>query len=154
MAGSVAAPRLAGLVVLDLALAVILALAVGVLVALYFAGPAAFAETWIDGFDESARRASAVVDRVRQVLSLAGVWEGMIALPLAILFTSALPTLLHLGVALAFLSSKLFRPLLQPMLARLLYLFHASPRGVLTQVAVGGGVLVKAGHETVKYFAA
>ena len=83
-----------------------------------------------------------------------GLWEGLFAFPALVLFTCALPTLIHLGVAIVFLSSKLFRPVLQPVLGRLLYLFHVSRQGVLTQLAVGGGIVAKATQESIKYFGA
>ena len=81
------------------------------------------------------------------------MWEGVLAVPFAILFTSALPTLVHIVVAAAFLGSKIFKPVLQPAIGRLLYLFHVSKQGVLTQIAIGGGIVIKVGQEIVKYAA-
>lgn len=153
MARSVTTARLIGLVALDLSLAVALAAAVGLLVAIYAYGPTEFARTWISNFDESSRQAFQILGQARAVYSHFGVWEGMLLLPVAILFTSALPTLVHSVVAMVFLCSKLFRPVLQPVVGRALYLFHASRQGVLTQLAVGGGILTKAGQETIKYLA-
>lgn len=153
MARSITAWRLAGLIVLDLTLAILLAVTVGLLVAIYAYGPEEFAQTWISNFAESSRVTILVMERTQQLYAQLGIWDGMIVLPVAILFTSALPTLVHSVVAMAFLCSKLFRPVLQPVVSRALYLFHASRQGVLTQLAVGGGILTKAGQETIKYLA-
>ncbi len=66
-------------------------------------------------------------------------------------FTSALPTLIHLMITIAFLASKLFRPLLQKPVSLILLRFHESRKGVLTQLAVGVGVLAKLMQVGVKY---
>lgn len=73
---------------------------------------------------------------------------------LAILFTSALPTLLHSGLSFVFLSSKLFRPVIQPIASRLLYLFSVSNRGVLTQLSIGIGFTAKLIQQWVKFLTA
>lgn len=153
MARAVSTPRLLGIVLFDLFLAILLALTVGVLVFVYAVGPSELMRIGIEEIEQATRTAEMTLQQMRAVTGNAGIWEGMIAVPLAILFTSALPTLVHLLLAVVFLASKLFRPLLQPLIGRVLYLFHVSQKGVLTQIAVGGAVLIKAGQETLKYLA-
>jgi hypothetical protein len=43
-------------------------------------------------------------------------------------------------------------PWLKHLVTRILFLFHESSKGVLTQIAVGGGLILKVGQETVKFF--
>lgn len=154
MARAVTSPRLFGLVLLDLALATLLAAAVGLAVAVFAMGLAEFANTWLTDFQQQMRFMDSTVVRLRATYSAMGIWDGLLVIPALVLFTSALPSLVHLVVALVFLTSKLFRPVLQPIIGRLLYLFHVSRQGVLTQLAIGGGVAAKAVQESVKYFGA
>lgn len=68
--------------------------------------------------------------------------ESSLRVGTAVLITSLLPTLVHFSVGVVFLLSKLFRPVLQPIIGRVLYLFYRSKRGVLTQIAIGVGIVV------------
>jgi hypothetical protein len=68
-----------------------------------------------------------------------------------IAFTSVLPTVFHLLLTFIFLLSKIFRPVLKPIVSRLLYLFYVSPKGVLSQLAVAGAIVTKGGQQLIKY---
>ena len=81
------------------------------------------------------------------------ITPGQIALTgYVVIFTSALPTLIHFGLAVLLLGSKLVRPILQRPTAILLQRLSESDKGVLTQVAVGLGVLTKLAQEGLKRF--
>lgn len=64
----------------------------------------------------------------------------------------AFPTLMHLGLAIVFLGSKLLRPVLQPPVSLVLLRFHESKKGVLTILAVFLGSSAKLVQEATKYF--
>lgn len=154
MGRSVTALRLGGLVALDLVVAVILAALVVILVGSFAIGPREFVETWILNFDQQMELIDRVFVVYQRAIAEFDLWEGVFVFPALVLFTCALPSLLHLALAIVFLGSKLFRPVLQPVIGRLLYLFHVSRQGVLTQLAIGGGVAAKAAQESIKYFGA
>lgn len=158
MARSVSVPKLTSIVIADIVLAVCFAIAVAWVVSVY-----------VGFFDPEQRYSSAfTIKEIREFFInfneflaydkrdpiFRHIWVGSIFLPFTILFTSALPTILHLFVAAIFLGSKIFRPVLQPAIGRVLYLFHVSKKGVLTQIAVGGGVVIKVGQEAIKYMTA
>ena len=68
-------------------------------------------------------------------------WTLADASLLVILFTGSLPTIVHLSVAIAFIGSKLFRPIAEPVVSRLVFAFCDSKQGIATQIAVALGVL-------------
>lgn len=151
MARSLSAARLFLVIAADIVLAICLAIAVVLVVGIYNEGLYVL-DVFANGYiADTVHNVEMVLIEVRQLVNELGVWEGVLAIPIAILFTSALPTILHLVIATVFLGSKLFKPVLQPVIGRLLYLFHASQKGVLTQIAIDGGILIKVGQETLKY---
>ncbi len=70
-----------------------------------------------------------------------------------VLFTSLLPTLIHLLVAFVFLISKLLRPIVQKPLALILLRFHESDKGALTLLAIMTGTLAKLIQQGIKAYA-
>jgi hypothetical protein len=62
---------------------------------------------------------------------------------LGAIFTSTLPSLIHLFIALIFLGSKLIRPIGKPVVSAVLFAFHDSKKGVLSVIAVGLGAAAK-----------
>lgn len=148
MARSSSWPRLLLIVFADLTIAVIFSMLVGVFVLAFYAGPQTLLQEAASGFADSTE----VVYSLRRVFEVAGVSPLAFAMPLAVLFTGVLPTLLHAIIALIFIGSKLLLPWLKPLVTRILFLFHESSKGVLTQIAVGGGVFLKVAQETVKFF--
>ncbi len=69
-----------------------------------------------------------------------------------VFLTSMLPTLLHLGLSLVFLGSKLFRPLIQKPLSILIFPFTESSKGPLTLIACGLGTVAKLLQQWDKYY--
>jgi len=61
----------------------------------------------------------------------------------AALLSGILPMVPHLGILFLFLSSKLLRPILKPVICQILYAFYDSKKGVLTSIAVAVGTLAK-----------
>jgi hypothetical protein len=56
---------------------------------------------------------------------------------LVILFTSSIPILCHLVLAIGFILSKIFQPILRPVINRMVFAFCDSDKGVPSQIAVG-----------------
>ena len=69
----------------------------------------------------------------------------------AMAVTNALSTLVHAGLSLLFILSKLVSPALKRPTEVLLIRFYESDKGVLTQLAIGLGGFAKIVHEIVKY---
>ena len=68
------------------------------------------------------------------------------------LLAGALPLILHLGIALGFLLSKLFYPVLQKPTEIVLLRFYESKKGVLTIIATGLALLATVISKGAKYF--
>jgi hypothetical protein len=60
-----------------------------------------------------------------------------------IILTGAFPTILHIFLSLLMLFSKLFSPLLKPIISTLLLRFNESEKGLLTQFSIALGAIVK-----------
>ncbi len=82
---------------------------------------------------------------------LAGIAYDLYITMLVVVFTSLLPTLVHLSVTGIFVLSKWFRPILQKPVGILLLRFHESEKGVLTQLAVALGTIAKFVQLGIKY---
>ena len=67
---------------------------------------------------------------------------------------ASLPTLIHLLVVIVFLGSKLFRPLLVKPVSLIMLRLYESPKGVLSQLAVGLGAVAKLLQQGMKYLMA
>lgn len=50
--------------------------------------------------------------------------------------TSSIPTLAHLGVSVIFLLSKLFSPVVYPVLKFILIRFYEQPKGIFTSIGL------------------
>jgi len=86
---------------------------------------------------------------------LAGLDHGIAVamVMIVVMFTSLLPTLIHMLVGLFFLLSKVIRPILQQPTALVLQRLYESERGILTLLAAGVGGLAKLLQEGTKYLA-
>lgn len=71
---------------------------------------------------------------------------------LAIILTGFIWSIAHILASLTFSISKLFRPIVKPILSWLLYRFQESEKGVLTVVAAGGGTAAKLIQQAVKLY--
>jgi hypothetical protein len=74
-----------------------------------------------------------------------------IVIPL-IFVTTSLWSYGHIVLSIGFVISKLFRPVIKPVISLLLYRFQESKKGVLTLVAIGGGALIKLGQQAIKIY--
>ena len=66
--------------------------------------------------------------------------------------TACIWSIAHNGTSLAFVVSKLFRPIVKPVLSWMLYRFQESDKGILTLTATGGGALAKLVQQAIKTF--
>jgi hypothetical protein len=72
-------------------------------------------------------------------------------LGLPVLFISLLPSLVHVLIAVCFVFSKPFRPVLQKPTALILARLYESDKGVLTLLAAAIGVMAKLAQQGAKY---
>ncbi len=133
MAKSTSGIRLQAIIVFDMVLAVVFASLVWIV--------AIGAEAWKKDFTV----VRTLIDATETMIEDVGTGEDLITslVVLAVLFTSALPTLLHLGLSLVFLVSKLFRPVFLPVLLFLLERTLDTNYGPLTILAITLGGVAK-----------
>jgi hypothetical protein len=70
----------------------------------------------------------------------------------AVILTGFIWSITHIFAALTFAASKLFRPIVKPLLSWLLYRFQESEKGVLTVIATGGGTVAKLIQQAAKLY--
>ena len=91
-------------------------------------------------------------DRLIDLVALIFTGRAFYSLTFIVVFTSALPTLIHLIITILLVVLKMSWPVLRPIISLLLRRFSQSDKGVFTLVAGGAGVLAKVIQEGVKYF--